>query len=105
MPQVVLSMNIKKSVSDPDGLASVPENIKEAITRFSQRVHNEFHDKIIQIILFGSYSRGDYHSDSDIDLLVITTDDPWNMKKRIMDIGFDLYPDMGVMLSSKVMTE
>ena len=98
-------MNIKKSVSDPDGLASVPENIKEAITRFSQRVHNEFHDKIIQIILFGSYSRGDYHSDSDIDLLVITTDDPWNMKKRIMDIGFDLYPDMGVMLSSKVMTE
>jgi len=27
------------------------------------------------------------------------------MKKRIMAIGFDIYPDIGGMISAKVMTE
>ena len=102
---MILSMNKKTAISSPDALASIPENVKEAISKFSQRITGEFHDKITQVILFGSYARGDYHSDSDVDLLVLTTDDSWDMKKRIMDIGFGLYPEMGVMVSSKVMTE
>lgn len=97
--------HIKNTLSDDDSERIIPPNIKIAIHRFIDAIKLEFPDKIVQIILYGSYARGDFHQGSDVDILVLTTDDSWNMKKRIMAIGFDMYPEMGVMVSAKVMTE
>ncbi|MCA1915138.1 nucleotidyltransferase domain-containing protein [Methanospirillum hungatei] len=83
----------------------LPPSIKEAIIRFACKIKDEFPEKIVQIILYGSYARGDFHQGSDVDILVLTTDDSWNIKKRIMAIGFDMYPDMGIIVSAKVMTD
>jgi len=84
---------------------SLPPIVQEAISRFTAKIQTQFPGNINQIILFGSYARGDYHKDSDVDLLVLTNDDSWELKKSIMDAGFYFYPEIGVMISAKVMTK
>ncbi len=43
--------------------------IDEGINKFVERVISEY--KPQKIILFGSYARGDYHENSDIDIAVV----------------------------------
>lgn len=43
--------------------------INEGINKFVERVINEYNPR--KIILFGSYARGDYHENSDIDIAVV----------------------------------
>ncbi|NLW75712.1 MAG: nucleotidyltransferase domain-containing protein [Methanomicrobiales archaeon] len=97
--------HIKTTLIDHDSELILPPNVKIAIHLFIHTIKFEFPDKLAQIILYRSYTRGDFHQESDVDILVLTTDDSWNMKKRIIAIGFDIYPDIGVMVSAKVMTE
>jgi uncharacterized protein len=93
----------------PDTFSTIPQSlppiVQEAISRFTEKIQTQFPGKIYQIILFGSYARGDYHNDSDVDLLVLINDDSWELKKSIMDAGFYFYPEIGVMISAKVMTK
>lgn len=43
------------------------------------------------IILFGSKARGDDSKDSDVDLLLVTVDEPhWKVEKAIVDTLFDI---------------
>lgn len=97
--------HIKTTLIDHDSELILPPNVKIAIHLFIHTIKFEFPYQIVQIILYGSYARGDFHQKSDVDILVLTTDDSWYMKKRIMAIGFDIYPDIGGMISAKVMTE
>jgi len=47
--------------------------------------------KVIQIILFGSKARGDYNEDSDIDILVIVSDqDDHENRMKLYDIVFEV---------------
>ena len=56
-----------------------------------QQVLSEIKNIILQrepradIILYGSYARGDHHSDSDIDILILVDDEnlTWEDEKRI----------------------
>jgi len=84
---------------------SLPAIITQSILEFSTKIRREFPNQISQIILFGSYARGDYHDHSDVDILVVTTDDTWDLKKGIMDAGFYFYFEMGVLITARVMTE
>ncbi|WP_417204701.1 nucleotidyltransferase family protein [Acetoanaerobium sticklandii] len=43
--------------------------INEGINKFVERVISEYNPQ--KIILFGSYARGDYHENSDIDIAVV----------------------------------
>ena len=38
---------------------------------FATGVHNIFGDKLKEVILFGSYARGDYNNESDIDIALL----------------------------------
>lgn len=50
-----------------------------------KRIKEFFGEKVVKIILYGSYSRGDYNKESDIDILVIVDDENLELyrKKRI----------------------
>ncbi len=50
------------------------DNMTKYIELIKEKVLNEKGINLSQIILFGSYARGDYNSDSDIDLLFVTKD-------------------------------
>ncbi len=44
---------------------------KEALSRFLDRLEREYADRIRRVVLFGSRARGDYDTESDIDLLIV----------------------------------
>ena len=77
---------------------------EEAISRYVSRIKAAFGDSICQVVLFGSYARGEAGPGSDVDLMVITTDASWGTEYRLITMGYNLYPEMGVLLSVKVRT-
>lgn len=50
------------------------ELLKSLLPEIENRIRTAFGSKVLKIILFGSYARGDYNSESDIDLLVLVND-------------------------------
>jgi len=50
------------------------EKINSVIPKIKKRIKKSFGDKVKKIILYGSYARGDYNKDSDVDILVIVDD-------------------------------
>jgi uncharacterized protein len=49
----------------------LPENIREIIQRFAQESKSLLHDHLLAKYLFGSYARGTYTPESDIDILLL----------------------------------
>lgn len=48
-------------------------DIHDIVLRFSRQVKEILEDKLSKVILYGSYARGDYRENSDIDIMVLTT--------------------------------
>jgi len=68
----------------------------------SSRVHNALGDKLHKIILFGSYARGNYDDESDIDIMVladINHADLSKAEKELWEIGWDVGFDHDIMVS------
>ncbi len=57
------------------------KEIKEISDLAVQSLIGIFRDKLDKIILFGSYSRGDYDEDSDVDIMVLVNDDSDKLKE------------------------
>jgi predicted nucleotidyltransferase len=58
---------------------------EKALKEFIKSIKTKYEDKIDRIILFGSYARGDYRKESDIDVLIIWKGDEvegWNSLER-----------------------
>jgi len=47
------------------------EKINKILSEFSKLAKENFGDKLSEIILFGSYARGDYDIESDVDLMLL----------------------------------
>ena len=72
---------------------TVPEPIKELTEEFVSQVAELYGERLHKVILFGSYARGDFHEDSDIDYLVVLNDDEvdsYNEISFVSTITFDL---------------
>lgn len=52
----------------------IPEKIKEILEEVKVRLKKIYGDKLKDIILYGSYARGDFSHGSDIDLIIILED-------------------------------
>jgi len=70
-------------------MRKVQENkveIQRAITSLLERLLEElkayFEDELVSVILFGSFARGDFTRDSDIDLLIVVEDLPRSFLQR-----------------------
>ncbi len=74
---------------------------QEALKQFVEKVKNKYDDKIERIILFGSYARGEDKEESDIDVLVLTHGDRFEMQKNISGIAVDILLKTGVYISAK----
>ena len=48
-------------------------NTHDILLNFSKQVKDILGDKLTKIILYGSYARGDYKENSDIDIMILTT--------------------------------
>ncbi len=70
-----------------------PERINYILNTFVD-MSIETYDKHIQrIILYGSYARGDYNDESDIDLMVLVDfprEEISNLDSKLSDIGYEI---------------
>lgn len=52
-------------------MKNIPQNIKETIQKFTIETQKLLGERVKKVILYGSYARGDYNSDSDIDIMIL----------------------------------
>ncbi|NOZ77046.1 MAG: nucleotidyltransferase domain-containing protein [Euryarchaeota archaeon] len=78
------------------------DNRKKALDEFVHQLRERYGERIERIILFGSYARGDYGVESDIDVLVVAKTRDLEMEREISGIAFDLLLKYSVDISPKV---
>ena len=75
---------------------------------FSRQVKDILGDKLTKIILYGSYARGDYRDNSDIDIMILTTftdEETRKIKIDIYNLAFDFQMEYGIDISVIVKNE
>lgn len=80
---------------------TIPETKKKAIQEFVKELREKYGEKVKRVILFGSIARGDYHEESDIDVLVIgslTLDE-------VVEVSYPILLRYGELISAHVMSE
>lgn len=89
-------------------IAKTPDEIKIILNELITRVQPVFGGKLKRAILFGSYARGDYDAESDIDIMFIIDDDDESIKKYnnvLTKIEVDIDLKYNVVLSSIMQNE
>ena len=74
-------------------------NLLDQYTEILQKIYGKHLKKVI---LYGSYARGDYRDDSDIDIMILTTLTDEEIEKTepmLFDLAFDFQMDYGVDIS------
>jgi antitoxin ChpS len=76
-------------------------DIREAVLVFREKLSGLF--DAVQLILFGSRARGDYHDESDADVAVILSGQPGDFletKLSMADLAFDALLETGVLIQA-----
>ena len=77
-------------------LDKIMERKHQALDKFKERLlRSSVGNKIARIILFGSLLRSEAREESDVDLLVVATDDINNVEEISAEISFDILLEMG----------
>jgi uncharacterized protein len=77
---------------------------KKAVREFVRTVRLSYGDKIQRAALFGSKVRGDDTKYSDVDILLITTDDKWRFRQPMSVILSDIALKYDVALDVRVIS-
>ena len=78
------------------------ESIVDKLVKTYQSVYG---DQIVKIVLYGSYARGDYDSESDVDMVALVPGDRRILQeqlKQVWDVSSDLELEFGMILSPTV---
>ena len=83
----------------------IPEKIEKSIQKFVVEANKMFGNRIKKIILYGSYARGDYKDNSDIDIMILTdmTDkEIVEYSEKIWDFAYDIELENDVLISPTI---
>ena len=83
-------------------LKNLSEVERTAVLEFLARVRSMYGRQIQMVMLFGSKARGEATSDSDIDVLLIVTDETWQFRDEICSISADVSLKYDVLLDARV---
>lgn len=84
------------------------EHVHDILIKFGKEVRKIIGDSLKKVIVYGSYARGDYSENSDIDIMILTTlsdDEIRKVENTIYDIAFDFQMDYLVDISVIVKNE
>jgi len=76
----------------------------KAIQTYLSILRERFGKRMEKIVLFGSKSRGDSEPDSDIDILVIMSDEDREQRRMLIGLASQISLDYDVLLSPRVMS-
>ena len=74
----------------------MPKLMQDRIMQYINEVKQIYGVHLKQVILYGSYARGDYREDSDIDIMILLDLNDLEIKKyrrKLSDMTFDFYMD------------
>ena len=95
---------IKASVNEIDNSCfnMTAANIAEVLDLYVERVQNHLRDKLSAVYLFGSVARGDYTSESDIDVMLVLNMDEDEIRatrSRLTRLADDLDLNYNVLIN------
>ena len=70
----------------------MPQTLNEVLKKYVEDVHEIYGEKLRTVILYGSYARGDFRPDSDIDIMILVdlSDDEIRRKGHMLsDVTFN----------------
>ena len=77
----------------------MPQTMQQLIQQYVSNIHDIYGSHLRQIILYGSYARGDFRPDSDIDIMILLDLSDIDIKKyrhQLSDMTFDFNMDYDV---------
>lgn len=80
----------------------MPDTIRSIVSGFSVKLRRLLGNNLLKIILYGSYARGDFQENSDVDVMVLVDLSPEEIEKIeevIFDLAFDIEMEHGVHIS------
>lgn len=85
------------------------EIINEILFEYTKQVTDTLKDKLSKIILYGSYARGDFHPNSDLDIMIlvknINDDEIRQIEEQLCDLAFEMELKNGYHISAFVKNE
>ena len=80
----------------------MPETVKLAVSQFSRELKRMLGERLVRVVLYGSYARGDYNEHSDVDIMILTTltdEEIEEAETEIFDLAFDFQMDYDIDIS------
>ena len=74
-------------------MSDLPSQVNEVLQEFIKGIKSILGERRKKVILYGSYARGDYNKNSDIDIMILTdlTDDEIiKYRNQILDYAYEL---------------
>ena len=74
-------------------MPNIPQSTEKIIQEFIDRVNKLLGKRVKKIILYGSYARGDYNENSDIDIMILTDlsdEEIEDYRDKIVSVAFDI---------------
>lgn len=100
--------NYKLPILEREG-KEMPDSVANILNNFSEKVKKLFDDKLSKIVLYGSYARGDYRENSDVDIMILVkiSDEEEIRKYRneVCDMVFDIEMETGTDISPIIKNE
>jgi uncharacterized protein len=92
-------------MKSPMELVSLAPDEQRALTALLGALRKRFPDTINRVVLFGSKSRGDSDSESDIDLLIVVNEYSWALEKEISRLATQVDYEYQVVLSDHIVSD
>ena len=80
----------------------MPTNVQITINHFIQEVKGLLGERLKKVILYGSYARGDFHKNSDIDIMLLTDLDDKEIEEyrdKVSEIAFNIELEKEIYIS------
>lgn len=86
----------------------MPDRIHNTVYQFSQELNKIIGKKLSKIIVYGSYARGDYNCNSDVDIMILVKMSNSDIKKienQVYDLAFEIEMNTGIDISPIIKNE
>ena len=86
----------------------MPDIISNILLGFTRQINALLGNKLSKVIVYGSYARGDYHENSDVDVMILVKLSETEIRKiasNIYDMAYDIELEKGVHISVVIKNE
>ncbi len=86
----------------------MPDIISTILFGFANQIKDMLGNKLTKVIVYGSYARGDYCENSDVDIMIlvnITENEIKRISSAIYDMAYDIELEKGIHISVIIKNE